>query len=230
MTQIRTRWAERLRKWRKSLGADISTPRARRRAVWHFYWLDHGVVRLWWWNFDTVAPGVFRSNQPSAQRLARYRKMGIRSVLNLRGEGSNSAYLFEAEACAQLDLDLTNIATRARSLPTRETILELESAFRTLPKPMILHCKSGSDRAGFAAALYLMLIEGTAVRVAQRQLGLKYAHLRTTRAGILDFFLDHYAADNGRDAIGFRDWVVTRYDREAMLAAYAAKRAGGFRA
>ena len=87
-------------------GSDISTPEARRAAWWHFQLSDHAFLRLLWTNFAEVAPGVFRANQPSPERLASYHAKGIRTILNLRGRSNQSFYLFEAEACARLGMTL----------------------------------------------------------------------------------------------------------------------------
>ncbi|NOX41068.1 MAG: dual specificity protein phosphatase family protein, partial [Alphaproteobacteria bacterium] len=117
------------RAWRNSFGDDISTPEKRAQARRHFNWVDHGILRVWWTNFYPVAKGVYRSNHPSAERLAAYKAKGIKSVLNLRGISKFSFYLFEKEACDALGLNLTSIHMSATRLPTVERILELEAHF-----------------------------------------------------------------------------------------------------
>ncbi len=224
IAELHRRLAAKIRSWRGSFGSDISTPEARRLAQRHFDWVDHGILRVWWWNFFKIADGAYRSNQPSGKRLRQYRDRGIKSVINLRGVSEYSHYLFESEACEQLGLSLTNLRTSAKSLPSKETILELETHFRTLEKPIVMHCKSGSDRAGFAAALYLMLIENAPVEVARRQMGLRYLHVRLSKAGVLDYFLECYRQDNLKTPISFRDWVISSYDREQITAEFASTR------
>ena len=212
-----------------AIGADISTPRARRRSRWHYLWVDHGLLRIWWTNFDRVADGVYRSNQPDPKRLAGYRDRGIRSILNLRGRSRYSFHLFEAEACRDLGLELSDIHLSATELPSLKTLQKLEQHFRSLPRPFLMHCKSGADRAGFAAALYLMLIEGVPVEQACRQLSLRYLHIRASRKGILDFCLETYRKTNEASPIPFRDWMETMYDPEAITAAFNAGRSGAGR-
>ena len=228
MSLFRTnRLAQSFRQWRKTLGSDISTPSARKRARLHFNWFDHGILRIWWSNFSPMDGGVCRSNQPSPAPLCRYRKKGIKTVLTLRGETNNSPYLFEREACDALGLELVSVRLNARNLPERDTVLELEALFKTLPKPFVMHCKSGSDRAGFASALYLMLIKNAPVNEARRHLALKYAHAKWTKAGVLDFFFERYSRETATNPISFRQWVMTRYDRAAMMSAFASKRGIG---
>ena len=72
-----------------------------------------------------VAPGVWRSNQPTHRRFAALRAMGIRSVLNLRGSGETAPYLFERESCEMLGLELTSVALRSRRAPERAEVLKL---------------------------------------------------------------------------------------------------------
>ncbi len=87
-----------------------------------------------------------------------------------------------------------------------------------------MHCKSGADRAGFAAALYLLLQRDQPAAVAQEQLSWRYLHLRGAATGVLHFLLERYAADTAATPMAFRDWVATRYDPEALMAEY---RSGG---
>ncbi|HBN31583.1 MAG: protein tyrosine phosphatase [Rhodobacterales bacterium] len=211
------------RAWRESFGDDISTPEKRRQAQRHFDWVDHGVLRKLWTNFYPVADGVFRSNQPSAKRLLKLSEMGMKSVLNLRGTSPYSYHLFEVEACRELGLGLTDINLSATALPSLATLLELECHFKTLERPFVMHCKSGADRAGFASALYLLLIKGAPIEVAQKQLGLKYLHIKASSKGILDFCLETYRLANAAAPIAFRDWMMTAYDPVTITAAFQAR-------
>jgi len=210
--------------FRDSWGTDISTPAARRRAWWDFQLMDHSFLRRWWTNFDKVADGVYRANQPAPHRIATYAAMGIKTIINLRGVGRHSHYLFEREACAAHGIRLADRRLFAGKLPLPGELLELYAEFLTAEKPFLLHCKSGADRAGLAAALYLMLIEDVPVEVAHKQLHWRYLHFRDSRTGILDYFLDRYAEDHAKTGIGLLDWITRVYDRDAMTAAYHARK------
>lgn len=202
--------------WEQALRAhyntDLSTPENRRRAHIYNLWFDHAILRTVWTNFDTVAPGVYRSNQPTHRRFERLKAAGIRSILNLRGAAGAAHYLVEEESCRELGLRLVNVSFHARHSAPAEDILKVIAAFRGIERPFVMHCKSGSDRAGFASAIYLMAIEGRPVAEARRMLALKYIHFRWTRAGILDYILDLYEARNARAPISFEDWVASEYD------------------
>ncbi|NOX41069.1 MAG: hypothetical protein GXP05_11295, partial [Alphaproteobacteria bacterium] len=56
------------------------------------------------------------------------------------------------------------------------------------------------------------------------QLSVKFAHVKTSQKGVLDFCLDSYRARSRQSDISFRDWIMTEYDPEALQADFAAKR------
>lgn len=203
-----------------AFGKDISTRAARRRANLHLLIIDHGIFRTFWSNLDEIAPGAWRSNQPSQRRLKRYRAMGIKTILNLRGVTDRSPYLFEEEACRDLGLHIINKKLSARKLPRKTRLLELLDAFDTIEKPFLMHCKSGADRAGLASALYLLHIDEVPVEQAQRQLSLRYIHIRASKTGVLDFFLDAYASDVASKPMPIRRWIEKRYNRRRFQKAY----------
>jgi protein tyrosine/serine phosphatase len=197
---------------RQSFGKDISTPSGRRWAVFHNNFFDHAFLRVPWTNFYEIAPGVYRSNHPTHRRLVKYKAMGIKAVLNLRGVTPYAETLFEQESCDQLGLELHFAKMWARKAPERQYILAMIEKLRTLPRPFMFHCKSGADRAGFAAVAYLLIFEKAPVEVAKKQLSIKYVHLDFTKTGIQDYIVALYAERLKRGEIGFEEWIATEYD------------------
>lgn len=217
---------KRISNWERALRAsyntDLSTPENRRRADIYNLWFDHAVLRKVWTNFFQVAPGVYRSNQPTHERFVRLKANGVRAILNLRGAAGAAHYLVEEESCRALGLSLVNCSLQARDAAPPETILAVIRAFREIDKPFVMHCKSGADRAGFASAIYLLVIERRPMAEARKMLGVKYLHLKWSRAGILDYILDQYEAREAQSPIGFEQWVATEYDHLALQATYHA--------
>ena len=213
------------RSYRNSFGRDIVDPAERKRSLRHYNWLDHGILRYRWHNFAEVAPGVYRSNHPHHARFAAYADMGIKAVLNLRGESQQSHYLFEVESCEALGLQLVTVHLGARNAPLQHRLVALLDAFDTLPRPFMMHCKSGADRTGLTSAFYLLHAHDATDAEARAQLSFKYLHIRKTRTGILDFVLDTYLAARAATGISLRDWVETGYDKDKVTAAYQAKKA-----
>ncbi|MDJ0826442.1 MAG: tyrosine-protein phosphatase [Rhodobacter sp.] len=220
LSQINDRIKRAERSLATRFGTDISTPAARRAALWHFHLIDHGLLRTLWTNQYEIAPGVLRSNQPSPARIERLHRMGIRTILNLRGADKFSFYLFEQEACAQLGIELIDLKIYARSLVPRERFLQLFEIFDRVEKPVLMHCKSGADRAGLASALWLLDQESATLDQAKTMLSLKYIHLKRTKTGLMDHLLDVYERDA---SMPIRQWFAELYDPTAITASFHAK-------
>lgn len=201
---------------------EIDTPAGRRKAWRHFQWVDHAVLRYRWTNFDKVTEGLYRSNHPNHARLEEFKSMGGKTVLSLRGGFDLPPYLFEAESCAKLGLDLANVGLSARKAPRKESLIELLEAFETLERPILMHCKSGADRTGLAAVLYLIIHEGRSLEEVRDQLSFKYIHIRRSATGILDHFLRMYRDRNLQSAISMEDYIRNEYDQDALTHSFAA--------
>ncbi|WP_458791107.1 phosphatase domain-containing protein [Yoonia sp. MH D7] len=202
---------------------DIQTPDGRRRAMRQFEWADHGILRHRWHNFAQFADGAFRSNHPTTARFEAYAAMGIKTVLTLRGGQNQPQYLFEAETCARLGLTLECVQMAARKAPVAARLGQLYAMFDRIERPFLMHCKSGADRTGLAAALYLLEYEGADIATAKAQLSFDFIHIRRTATGVLDHFLDTYEARFNQTGIGARAWIATEYDAEALKVSFAAK-------
>ncbi len=211
LSQLWSRIEKGERRFRRSFGKDITDPVSRRWSVLHYNFFDHAFLRTFWTNFFEIAPGVYRSNQPTHKRFLRYKELGVRTVVNLRGEEKYSHYLFEKETLDELGILMVNAKLWARTAAGRDRIVHVIDCLRAAEKPMLFHCKSGADRAGFVAAMYLMIFEGKSVKKARKQLGLKYIHLDFTKTGVQDYILDVYAARLKQGEIGFEQWIRTEY-------------------
>lgn len=195
---------------------DVSTAHGRAIAWLDALVIDHAVFRLVWSNFAAVRPGrLYRSNHPTPGRLAALtRRYGLKTLINLRGRTGNGSDALSREAAANLGLDFIDMALESRGAPQRDRILRLHDIFRQMRAPALMHCKSGADRAGLAAGLFVLFQGGTA-REALQQLSLRFGHIRQAKTGILDAFFHHYARQaEGRKP--FLDWVREDYDEVAL--------------
>lgn len=222
---------DRLNAWQRQLtariGGDISTPEARRAAKLHYNLVDHGLLRMLWQNFYQIAPQIYRSNQPSARQLtAIHRRTGVVNILNLRGKSKHSFYLFEKEVCKKLGITLIDLPMSASEAPSKDKLLRLCVTLQTLQKPFLMHCKSGADRTGLAAALYMLLVEKRPLAEAKGQLSLSYLHVARSPAGIQDHLLRCYEVAHQKTGIEFQDWARTEYSPAKVTASFARWRAG----
>jgi protein tyrosine/serine phosphatase len=208
---------------RTSFGRDISSISGRFWAHIHFHLMDHAFLRVFWNNFHQVCDEVYRANQPSPAHLKSYRDKGIKAVLNLRGFAQQSYALFEEDSCKKLGLELISVPLSSSSAPQPEKLLEIIGIIEKIPKPFVLHCKSGADRAGLVSALYLIVIEKLSVAEAKKQLSFKYLHLDFTKTGILDYIFDVFSERLKIEDIDFCDWLKKEYNANILNSAFKSR-------
>ena len=208
---------------RTSFGRDISTRSGRFWAHVHFHLMDHAFLRVFWNNFHQVCNEVYRANQPSPSHLKSYKDKGIKAVLNLRGFTQQSYALFEEDSCKNLGLDLISVPLSGSSAPQPEKLLEIINIMEKIPKPFVLHCKSGADRAGLVSAMYLIVNKKLSVTEAKKQLSFKYLHLDFTKTGILDYILDVFSQRLKIENIDFLDWVKREYNAEILNSSFKSR-------
>jgi protein tyrosine/serine phosphatase len=120
-----------------------------------------------------VPGGVYRSAQLEPAALAlEADALALSSVLNLRGQKPESAwYREERRVLEQQGVALHDLRLSAGRLPSRQELKRLLQLIRTAPRPVLIHCRGGSERTGLAAALVLLL-QGADLEEARRQLAL----------------------------------------------------------
>jgi protein tyrosine phosphatase (PTP) superfamily phosphohydrolase (DUF442 family) len=164
---------------------------------------------------------LYRSNHPTPPRLAHcVRRWGIRTLVNLRGDKPNGSTALSEAAARRLGVTHHFLAFESRGAPHRDRILRFYDLYRRIEFPVLVHCKSGADRAGLAAGLAI-LFEGGRAAEAAAQLSWRFGHVRASRAGVLDAFFRRYAAEaEGR--IPFLQWVERDYDETDLARAFRA--------
>jgi protein tyrosine/serine phosphatase len=190
----------------------ISGAAARAHAWANMLFVDHGVFRLAYPNRFRVTAELWRSSQPSPGQIAWFAAQGGRTVVSLRAGREHGSWPLEREACERLRLKLVEFVLRSREAPDRETLLRTERFLEELEYPILVHCKSGADRAGLFAALFLLVRQNVTVAEARRQLSLRFGHFRHAKTGILDAFLDAYERDGEAKGLSFREWSERVYD------------------
>jgi protein tyrosine/serine phosphatase len=185
---------------------------------------DHGIFRLAYLNHHQIATGAWRAAQPAPSDIRRMAKAGVQTIVNLRGERDCGAYRLQIAACERHGIKMEELIVKSRAAPTRAQVHEAQALFARIEHPIVLHCKSGADRAGLASTLYLILKKGVPVEQAVAQLSARYGHFKQADTGIIDAFFQRYLDDIKRQPMPFLQWVDTVYDPDALLRDFKAGR------
>lgn len=175
-------------------------------------------------NFHAVAPGeCYRSGQLSAAGLeAHIRDEGLKTVINLRGPNPGQAwYDDEVRVCERLGVRHIDVRLSARELPAKEQAELLLTALHDSPRPILVHCKNGADRAGLASAAYLIAERGEAAdRAASDHLSLWYGHMPVGPTQAMDRFFSMYrlacSADRFHAGPSLAHWISSQYRTEEV--------------
>ena len=202
---------------------EFATEAGRKRAWRALMMGDHGALRLIYDNTHEVAPGkLWRSYQPSPDRLKRWRDRGVKTIINLRGDTPSGFFLLEEEACRDLGLTLENFRVYSREAPSLEVLRGACALFERIEYPAMMHCKSGADRAGLMATLYRFFVDGAPMSEAMEHLSFRYGHVRQGKTGVIDFalekFIDHVrrAGKSEASRAALFEWAEGDYDPAAV--------------
>lgn len=180
-------------------------------------------------NFHAVVPGrLYRSAQmPRDELIDTIRANGIKTVIDLRltGDAPDETGFTEAAAARQAGASYRHIPFSSSRVDQRTSLLALMSAYRELPEPILVHCSSGTHRAGVASAIWLLEQAGKTPEEAAEQLTLKYGFFQPERdlkaymqgRPTLDRAIRDYAAVRRETKLSFREWVSSSvlFDRDA---------------
>ncbi len=206
---------------REYVAPDISTMNGRRTAEKELTFGDHGFLREAFQNLHQISDEMWRSNQPNPRQIEEHkRERGIKTIINLRGAAPRGHYVLEKEACEQHGITLVDFQVFSRDTPTAETVMSAKTLFEEIEYPALMHCKSGADRAGLMATLYMIFRQNRSVEYAVQQLSKKYMHFKEGKTGLLDAFFQTYLDIEQGDRPDFESWVTTIYDRDAVKAAF----------
>jgi protein tyrosine phosphatase (PTP) superfamily phosphohydrolase (DUF442 family) len=170
-------------------------------------------------NLHSVIPQqVYRSAQLDAPTLERVvSRYGIRSVLNLRGHCPGEAwYQAESNVLRRREVAQYDVALSSSMVPGVSEMRNLVGVLETAERPLLIHCRRGSDRTGLVCAMGLLLQEGTPPRQALGQLSWRYGHVPFGSTGRLRWVLDWYQewlAETRQEhtPARFRDWATRVY-------------------
>jgi protein tyrosine phosphatase (PTP) superfamily phosphohydrolase (DUF442 family) len=142
-------------------------------------------------NFHVVDPGkLYRSAQLSQKELKEIiDKYKIKTVINLRGPSpGHSWYDDEISAVSEKHIVHIDVPMTKDSIPKREVLVDLLDTFEKAPRPILIHCQSGSDRTSLASAIYEMEYMNFSHDEAKKMISPRYLHLSLFAPAMLYFF------------------------------------------
>jgi tyrosine-protein phosphatase SIW14 len=104
-------------------------------------------------NFQQVEGSLYRGAQPDNEGFRELAKLGVHTVVDLRGDGARSSR--EAEIVSSLGMHYLNVPLSGAKAPTPEQVSKLLSILEDESDgPVFVHCRRGADRTGTILALY----------------------------------------------------------------------------
>ena len=103
-------------------------------------------------NLHQLNNEIFRSEQPTKKSFKELEKLGIKSSLNLRK--------YKRDNCnaGKSGVKLFRVKMWAPNIKEQEVVIALK-ILKDAPKPIVIHCKYGSDRTGLICAMYRIVFE-----------------------------------------------------------------------
>ncbi len=105
-------------------------------------------------NLHRVSPELYRGAQPTAEGMAQLRALGVRTVVNLRANHSDTDKL------AGTGLRYVAIPVTAVGIGDDDVVRFLRVATDPAAQPVFVHCQHGADRTGLMVAMYRVAVQG----------------------------------------------------------------------
>ena len=117
-------------------------------------------------DFARVSPGLWRGAQPTAEGFAELKRMGVKTIVNLRALHS------DRDALKGLGLRYAHIKCEAWHPEDEDVLAFLKIVGNPANQPVFLHCQHGADRTGYMVAAYRMLEQDWPLDEAVKELNL----------------------------------------------------------
>lgn len=105
-------------------------------------------------NFYQVTTNLYRGAQPTAEGMRQLKKMGIKTVINLR------AFHTDDEAVTGTGLKSVRFEMTPLRAQEDEVVKFLKLVTDTNNLPAFVHCQRGADRTGTMCAMYRIVVCG----------------------------------------------------------------------
>ncbi|MBM4037597.1 MAG: protein tyrosine phosphatase [Planctomycetes bacterium] len=115
-------------------------------------------------NLHRVTDALYRGAQPTPEGFRELKKMGVKSVINLRSHHSDDDELGDT------GLAYEEIPMSARHAEADDAVRFLRLVTDKARTPVFVHCKAGADRTGAMCALYRIVVQGWTKDAAIREM------------------------------------------------------------
>ena len=105
-------------------------------------------------NLHQISDTLYRSAQPSAEGMRELKKMGVKTIVNLRSFHS------DRDEIGETGLQYEHIYMKAFHPEDKELVRFLQIVTDTNRAPVLVHCQHGADRTGTMCALYRIAVCG----------------------------------------------------------------------
>jgi len=116
-------------------------------------------------NIGRVTPVIYRGAQPLPEGYATLKKIGIRTVINLRTSKSEKK---EVEAAGMKSVEIPLNVLKDIDVRTVNSIIDI--MVDPDKQPVYVHCRQGQDRTGIVIAAYRMKIDGWSLKDAEAEM------------------------------------------------------------
>jgi len=150
-------------------------------------------------NFHQVNQQLYRGGQPQDGGLRTLKDLGVKTIVNLRGEDAHTRA--ESEEAQSLGLRYYSISLPGFSRPKDEEVghvLDIINAPEN--QPIFIHCRRGKDRTGTIIACYRIYHDGWTAEQAKdeaRRYGLGWVEI-----GMRHYIDKYYARYKAKHATG----------------------------
>ena len=110
-------------------------------------------------NSGKINDHLYRGAQPRDAGLLELKKLGVTTIVDLRGEDPEKSG-WEEKRAESLGIRFVHIPVGGWSIPTNEQVAQFLSLFRdNAQEKIFVHCHYGDDRTGVFVASYRMAFE-----------------------------------------------------------------------
>jgi tyrosine-protein phosphatase SIW14 len=121
-------------------------------------------------NAGKIADFLYRGAQPKETGFSELKKLGITTIIDLRGE-DREKITWERKLAESLGMRFVNIPVSGWSAPTDEQVVQFLSVLRSEPgQKVFVHCRLGEDRTGVFTAVYRMASEKWSAEQAMKEM------------------------------------------------------------